>query len=208
MELDNHVHLRSADEIGELARAFNEMTDRLRQAQAEYRQLTETLEAKVEKRTAEIAEMHSQLVRSEKLASLGKLVAGIAHEINNPALRHSHVCNPVCRRPARLPLGMRDDARIIVRETQRCAEIVKRLLEFSRTSIPRKKLADLPAIMDDTVALLEHQAALSNVTIVRDYAPDLPDILVDPIQIEQVFVNMVVNACQAMPNGGRVEPSP
>lgn len=203
MELDSHVMLSSADEIGALAREFNEMTDRLRQAQGEYKQLTETLEAKVEERTAEIAQMHSQLVRSEKLASLGKLVAGIAHEINNP-LAGILMFATLFAEDRSLPQDLREDAQIIVRETQRCAEIVKRLLEFSRNSIPRKKLKSLPLIMDDTMALLEHQAALSDIEILRRYDPALPDILVDPNQIEQVFVNMVVNACQAMPNGGRL----
>ncbi len=203
MELDSHVMLRSTDELGQLAREFNDMTDRLRQARTEYQQLTETLEAKVEARTAEIAQMHSQLVRSEKLASLGKLVAGIAHEINNP-LSGILMFATLFAEDRTLAQGMRDDAMIIVRETQRCAGIVKRLLEFSRNSIPRKKLKSLPDIMDDTLALLEHQAALSNVQIARTYQPDLPDILVDPNQIEQVFVNMVVNACQAMPNGGHL----
>jgi two-component system NtrC family sensor kinase len=102
---------------------------------------------------------------------------------------------------------MREDAQIIVRETQRCGEIVKRLLEFSRNSIPRKKTKALPTVMDDTLALLEHQAALNSIEIVRRYEPDLPDILIDPSQIEQVFVNMVVNACQAMPEGGRLSVS-
>jgi two-component system NtrC family sensor kinase len=204
MELDSHVELQTADEIGALAREFNEMTDRLRQAQAEYRQLTETLEAKVEERTAEIGQMHSQLVRSEKLASLGKLVAGIAHEINNP-LAGILMFATLFAEDRSLPQEMRDDAKIIVRETQRCAEIVKRLLEFSRNSIPRKKLKSLPGIMDDTMALLEHQAALNNIEIMLHYEPDLPEILVDPHQIEQVFINMVVNACQAMPSGGRLK---
>ena len=203
MELDSHVELQSADEIGALAREFNEMTDRLRQAQAEYRQLTETLEAKVEERTVEISQMHSQLVRSEKLASLGKLVAGIAHEINNP-LAGILMFATLFAEDRSLPKAVREDAQIIVRETQRCAEIVKRLLEFSRNSIPRKKLKALAGIMDDTMALLEHQASLSGIEICRCYDPDLPNILVDPNQIEQVFVNMVVNACQAMPNGGRL----
>ncbi|TLM65971.1 MAG: HAMP domain-containing protein [Deltaproteobacteria bacterium] len=204
MELDSHVVPTSADELGALAREFNEMTDRLRQARSEYEQLTETLEAKVQERTAEIAQMHSQLVRSEKLASLGKLVAGIAHEINNP-LAGILMFATLFAEDRSLPKEMREDARIIVRETQRCAEIVKRLLEFSRNSIPRKKLKSLPVIMDDTLALLEHQAALNEIEILRGYDPMLPEILVDPAQIEQVFVNMVVNACQAMPNGGRLD---
>jgi two-component system NtrC family sensor kinase len=203
MELDDHVVLNSADEIGALAREFNEMTDRLRQAQGEYRQLTETLEAKVQERTAEIAQMHSQLVRSEKLASLGKLVAGIAHEINNP-LAGILMFATLFAEDRSLPKALREDAQIIMRETRRCAEIVNRLLEFSRNSIPRKKLKSLPAIMDNTMALLEHQATLSDIKIVRYYDPMLPEILVDPNQIEQVFVNMVVNACQAMPGGGQL----
>jgi len=203
MELDSHVELQTADEIGALAREFNEMTDRLRQSQAEYRQLTETLEAKVQERTAEIGQMHSQLVRSEKLASLGKLVAGIAHEINNP-LAGILMFATLFAEDRSLPQEMREDAKIIVRETQRCAEIVKRLLEFSRNSIPRKKLKSLPGIMDDTMALLEHQAALSNIEIRVHYESELPEILVDPHQIEQVFINMVVNACQAMPGGGQL----
>jgi two-component system NtrC family sensor kinase len=206
MELDSHVDLRSTDEIGALAREFNAMTDRLRQAQGEYRQLTETLEAKVQERTAEIAQMHSQLARSEKLASLGQLVAGIAHEINNP-LAGILMFSTLFAEDQSLPMAMRDDAKIIVHETQRCAEIVKRLLEFSRNSIPQKKTKSLPAVMDDTLALLEHQATLNSIEIVRHYEPDLPDILIDPSQIEQVFVNMVVNACQAMPSGGRLSVS-
>ena len=203
MELDSHVALNSADEIGALAREFNEMTDRLRQSQAEYRQLTETLEAKVQERTTEIAQMNSQLVRSEKLASLGKLVAGIAHEINNP-LAGILMFATLFAEDRSLPDELREDAKIIVRETQRCAEIVKRLLEFSRNSIPRKKLKSLPLIMEDTIALLEHQAALNDIEINRSYDLPVPDILVDPTQIEQVFVNVVVNACQAMPNGGQL----
>ena len=203
MELDSHVEFKTGDELGELAREFNEMTDRLRQAQSEYRQLTETLEAKVEARTSEIAEINSHLMRSDKLASLGQLVAGIAHEINNPLSGILMFANLIAE-DRTLPPAKRDDALIIVRETQRCAEIVKRLLEFSRNSIPRKQLVSLADIMDETVALLEHQAYLANVEINRHCEPNSPNIEVDPGQIEQVFVNMLVNACQAMPNGGRL----
>jgi two-component system NtrC family sensor kinase len=157
----------------------------------------------VDARTAEIAEMHTQLARSEKLASLGQLVAGIAHEINNPLSGILMFANLIAEDRS-LPQEKRDDALVIVHETQRCAGIVKRLLEFSRNSIPHKKPASLRLIMDSTLALLEHQATLGNIEITRRYSPELPDIEVDPGQIEQVFVNMVVNACQAMPNGGRL----
>ena len=103
-----------------------------------------------------------------------------------------------------LPADVRSDAQTIVAEAKRCAEIVKRLLEFSRKSIPHKELISLVEVMDNTLVLVEHQAALANIEIIRCYEPSLPEILGDPSQIEQVFVNMVVNSCQAMPEGGRL----
>ncbi len=97
MELDSRLQLTSNDEIGELSEAFNDMTLKLKETRDEYQELTETLEAKVIERTEQIANVSDQLVRSEKLASLGQLVAGIAHEINNPAGRYPDVRQYVCR---------------------------------------------------------------------------------------------------------------
>ena len=201
MELDSRVELNARDEMGELADAFNEMTVKLKKSRDEYQQLTATLETKVHERTAEIAEVHSQLVRSEKLASLGQLVAGIAHEINNP-LSGILMFGTMFVNNDKLDPELREDAETIVRETQRCAEIVRRLLEFSRTSIPDKKPHSLTEIMCNTLALVEHQASLNDIEIVRQYGDDLPDIPVDPVQIEQVFINLLVNASHAMPGGG------
>lgn len=201
MELDSRVELNARDEMGELADAFNEMTVKLKKSRDEYQQLTATLESKVHERTAEIAEVHSQLVRSEKLASLGQLVAGIAHEINNP-LSGILMFGTMFVNNDKLDPELRDDAETIVRETQRCAEIVKRLLEFSRTSIPDKKPHSLTEIMCNTLALVEHQASLNDIEIVRQYGEGLPEIPVDPVQIEQVFINLLVNASHAMPGGG------
>ena len=201
MELDSQVDLAAKDEMGELADAFNEMTVKLKNSRDEYLQLTGTLETKVQERTTEIAEVHAQLVRSEKLASLGQLVAGIAHEINNP-LSGILMYGTMFLNNKQLDQQLREDAAVIVRETQRCAEIVKRLLEFSRTSIPDKQPRSITEIMCNTLALFEHQASLNEIEIVRDYQPDLPEIPVDPTQIEQVFINMLVNASQAMPDGG------
>jgi two-component system NtrC family sensor kinase len=203
MELDSQLQLQSRDEIGELAEAFNDMTVKLKQSRDEYRELTETLESKVVERTEEIAQVSHQLVRSEKLASLGQLVAGIAHEINNPLAGILMFAGLFAKDP-RLDEDQREDALTIVHETNRCADIVKRLLDFSRTSIPDKRLRLLPEIMEETLALVSHHAAVNDVEIVRHYEANLPEIEVDPTQMEQVFINLLVNACHAMPLGGRL----
>jgi two-component system NtrC family sensor kinase len=203
MELDSHLQLKSNDEIGELSEAFNVMTDNLKETRDEYRKLTETLEAKVLERTEEIAQVSDQLVRSEKLASLGQLVAGIAHEINNPLAGILMFAN-LFAKDQRLDDNQRNDALTIVHETNRCADIVKRLLDFSRTSIPDKRLRSLSQIMESTLALVSHHASVNDVEIARHYGVNLPDIEVDPSQMEQVFINLLVNACHAMPMGGRL----
>ncbi|MEJ2490577.1 MAG: ATP-binding protein, partial [Desulfuromonadales bacterium] len=104
----------------------------------------------------------------------------------------------------RLDQEQRDDALTIVHETKRCADIVKRLLDFSRTSIPDKQVRSLSEIMESTLALVEHHAEVNDVEIIRKYDDDLPDMEVDPNQMEQVFINLLVNACHAMPLGGRL----
>ncbi|MDT8443136.1 MAG: ATP-binding protein [Desulfuromonadales bacterium] len=203
MELDSRLQLKSNDEIGELSEAFNDMTAKLKKATDEYRDLTETLEAKVLERTEKIAQVSDQLVRSEKLASLGQLVAGIAHEINNPLTGILMFANMFAQ-DQRLEENQREDALTIVHETNRCADIVRRLLDFSRTSIPDKRLRSLSTLMESTLALVTHHATVNDVEIVRHYGVNLPDIDVDPNQIEQVFINLLVNACHAMPMGGRM----
>lgn len=203
MQLDSQLESKSKDEIGELSKAFNTMTVKLKEARDGYRELNETLEAKVLERTEEIEKVNYQLARSEKLASLGELVAGIAHEINNPLGGILMFANMFAE-DKRLDDDQREDAITIVHETKRCADIVKRLLDFSRTSIPDKRIKSLADIMENTLALVEHHASVNDVEIVRHYGIDLPDIEVDPTQIEQVFINLLVNACHAMPLGGRL----
>ena len=182
--LSYQVALRSKDEIGELERAFNTMASSLRDRDATLR-----------------AETQRQLIRSEKLASLGRLAAGVAHEINNPLtgvltfssllLRHTDENDP-----------QREDLETIVHETNRCKEIVKGLLEFSRQTEPQKKRGDVNEIIREALSLMENQALIHNVKIVQELNGDLPGIVVDTDQIQQVFVNVILNALDAMPEGG------
>ncbi|HLA29373.1 MAG TPA: ATP-binding protein [Syntrophales bacterium] len=202
-DLDTFVKSASSDEMGELSEAFNQMTQSLRSARSELEEWGKNLEAKVEERTREIKQIQNQLIRSEKLASLGKLVAGIAHEINNPLTGILMFATLADRNPELAPT-LKGDIDVIIREAKRCAKIVRGLLDFSRESIPKKKPSSLNNIMDATLDLIGHQSRFHNIKIVKDYKADMPLIPLDSDQIEQVFINMLLNASQSMPNGGDI----
>jgi two-component system NtrC family sensor kinase len=200
-DLDSSVEINSEDEIGELASAFDTMTRKLRIARAELEDWGKNLEQKVLDRTRELHLVQAQLVRSEKLASLGELVAGIAHEINNP-LTGILIYSSLISSDAKLDQTLKGDIDVIVRETERCAKIVKGLLDFSRESTPHKSLASLDSIMDAALTLVSHQSHFQNITVIKDCRYPVQQAMVDPNQVEQVFVNILLNAGQAMPEGG------
>ena len=200
-DLTSSVHLSSTPEFAHLAGAFNNMTQSLKKARDELEDWGRNLESKVEERTRELQQMQAQLVRSEKLASLGELVAGIAHELNNP-LTGVLVFSSLIAKDPKLDPELRSDIDVIVRETQRCAVIVKGLLDFSRESIPKKERSSINAIMERTLSLIGNQSFFHDIEIQKHYDPDVPSVLVDPNQIEQVFINMLLNASQAMNGSG------
>jgi len=200
-DFSSRIHKAPNDELGELALSANEMTENLKKAQDELKEWALTLEERVEERTQKIKEMQSSLIRSEKLASLGELVAGIAHEINNP-LTGILMFASMAKDSPELPEDLHGDLEQIVNETQRCAQIVRGLLDFGRETSPQKRLDSVNRIMDRTLSLIQHQASFQNISIVRNYQETIPDIEVDPNQLEQVYMNVVINASQAMPHGG------
>lgn len=191
------------DELGQLARGANEMTRSLKASQDEIRNWTHTLEARVGERTEQIQKMQSTLARSERLAALGKLVAGIAHEINNPLTGILMFSSMAGETPG-IDKQLKDDLATITRETERCAGIVKGLLDFGRESIPHKTFISINSILDKTLALVEFQTLFQNIKIVRDYDFNLPDLEVDPNQLEQVFMNIFINGAQSMTTGGEL----
>ena len=202
-DLDALVQNVSRDEMGELSAAFNQMTASLKSARIELEEWGKNLEAKVAERTLAIKQMQTQLIRSEKLVSLGRLVAGITHEINNPLTGILMFANLTNDSP-KLDPSLKSDMDVIINEAQRCAKIVKGLLDFSRESIPQKKPTSLNKVMEATLALIGRQSSFHNINITRDYQPDLPLIPIDENQMEQVFINMLLNASQSMPGGGTI----
>jgi two-component system NtrC family sensor kinase len=197
------IQVNSRDEVGRLAESFNSMTARLSEVLGELRDWTRTLEEKVQQRSRELQGMQKQLMQSEKLASLGKLAAGVAHEINNPM---TGILTNASLLLEDLPPDdpRREDLETIVNETIRCRRIVKGLLDFARQSQPEKKRVLINEIVRNSLALLRNQASFRNIEIVEDLDPYLPEILADPNQIQQVFVNILINAAEAMNQNGRI----
>jgi two-component system NtrC family sensor kinase len=200
-DLSHKVEVSSHDEIGALADSFNLMTDHLREANAELVNWGRTLEKKVEERTRELREIQAHLVQSEKLASIGKLAAGIAHEINNPLggiLIYSHLI--LEDTPPGRP--HHENLKKIVKETTRCKEIVKGLLDFARPKEPEMSPTDVPEVLERCLALMERQALFQNIRIEKSYAPALPRVVADGGQLQQVFMNIILNAAESMNGQG------
>ncbi len=193
----------SRDELGELAASFNRMTLSLKKAHDELEEWNRTLEERVEERTRENRQMHAQLARSDKLSSLGQMATGIAHEINNPMTGILLYANLISD-DARFAPELRGDMEIIIRETERCAAIVRQLLDFSRENKPESRWNSLNTIVESALSLLEHQALFQNITIDRQFDRNLPDIFSDPWQLEQVFINIILNASQAIADAGSI----
>lgn len=167
------------NEIGKLGESFNNMTKKL-------------------------SEARMQLFQSDKMASLGRLAAGVAHEINNPLTGVLTYSSFLLKRTKNNP-EIQEDLNIIVRETIRSREIVKSLLDFARQSVPKKSNADITEIINKSIAVIENQLAVNKIKIEKKLEPNLPKIAVDSNQIQQVFLNLFVNASDAIgKNGGTI----
>ncbi|MDE2133583.1 MAG: HAMP domain-containing protein [Alphaproteobacteria bacterium] len=202
-DLQQQIPVRNDDEFGRLADSFNAMTAALRNSRAELREWAHTLEQKVEKRTEQLRIAQAEAAQGEKLASVGLLASGIAHELNNPltgVLTFSHLLRE------KMADGSQDaeDMDLVIRETKRCATIIRRLLDFAREKPSEKKFADLNQIIEETARFVERPAHLKNIDINLDLDPALPQVWVDPDQMKQVVMNLLVNAQHAIDGEGRI----
>ena len=206
-DLLHRIPVRTIDEVGLLAASFNRMTEALGKAHAELDALVATLEQRVEERTRELQEAQAQLVQTEKLASLGKLSASIAHEINNPLsgiLTYAKLLSRKLRTGPPHAEGIQaalQQLALVERETQRCVTIVRNLLDFARQREPSLQVVDVPTVINEALSLLENRLAIQNVRVTREFAP-VPPVRADFGQLRQAFVNVLMNACEAMPEGG------
>ena len=213
MELDKPISIpHRSQELEELESSFNLMRERLRSALDEINQFTGRLESKVGERTEQLRAAHQKLLHSDRLASLGQLAASVAHEINNPlsgVLNLSMLMERIMK-GGNIPPGREEEFRRhlarVSAETARVGRIVSDLLAFSRRSKPQRVDADLNKLVRSTASLVGHKLKLSDCEAVIDLAPDLPLVLCDPSQMQQVILNLVMNAAEAMQSkgGGKV----
>lgn len=177
-DLDQEIPVRSRDELGDLTRSFNRMVGNL-------------------------ARIQQELVRSEKLISLGRLSAGVAHEIRNPLNAMKGAMVHLQQRWGHEPL-IRQYTQLVSEEVDRLNRVVSDFLYFSKQSPPRLEPTDLNAVVLGTQRLLADKAAQAGVEFVNELDPTLPEARLDAHQMEQVFLNLILNAIEAMAEGGRI----
>ena len=185
--LDAKVELTTNDELQYLAELFNAMAEALK------------------KRDEQIKDFATKkIMEAERLALIGQLSANVAHELNNPLqgiVTFSHLLleDEECNNPTQI-----DALKKIVGQADRCREIIRGLLDFSRQRKPDKTICNINSVLESCVSLLEKQALFHNIKIVKNLQVDLPMTVVDPSQIERVFINLIVNAAEAMDGNGQL----
>ena len=205
MDLDKPISIRYKSlELEQLEESFNIMRERLRTALGELNDAADLLEARVAERTEQLKAAHQKLLHNDRLASLGQLAASVAHEINNPisgVLNLSMLLERIMKE-GKVPPGREEECRKylarISQETSRVGRIVCDLLAFSRRSKPQRSTADLNNLVKTTVSLVGHKLKLNETAVELDLAPNLPAVKCDASQIQQVVLNLVLNASEAM----------
>jgi two-component system NtrC family sensor kinase len=206
-ELGYQIQLKSSGELQELANSFNTMSCQLDEAHGEINAWARTLEERVRQKTLELRGAQEEMLRVERMASIGKLAAVVAHEINNPLAGILTYAKLLKKRMSREPepnnesIGMLD---LVESESRRCGEIVKNLMTFARPTSMNREPAQLNLVIDRCVRLVQHQLKLKNIELHSNIDPELPLVRCDPGQIEQVILALVMNAIDAMPNGGNL----
>lgn len=207
-ELGYQIKLQSQDQIGDLASSFNLMSLQLRSANEQMVSWARTLEDRVDEKTRELKRAHDEVLHVETMASLGKMAAVVAHEINNPLsgiLTYSKLIRKWIDR-GQASAEKKEEAiqslDLIASESRRCGDLVKSLLSFSRTAPMNLQPTDINRVLEQCVLLLRHNLDLAAIQLHTELGEGLPRLQCDPAQIEQVLLALIVNSIDAMPKGG------
>jgi two-component system, NtrC family, sensor kinase len=205
-DLTQRVPVKSSGELALLESSFNEMGQALEATRAERDALLASLERQVQDRTEALERTQERLIQTEKLSSLGRLSASIAHEINNPLAGILTTAKLLIRTLGDAPgdpqaTWMVRQLGLVQRETERCTAIVRNLLGFARERPLTLTDADVNVALDEALFLVQNQFALQNIALERHFGP-VPPVRADFGQLRQAFANIIINACDAMPNGG------
>lgn len=177
----------SKDDIGRLQEKFLKMAEALKEKEQRHKDEHET-----------------RLLQSEKQASVGKLAAGVAHEINNPLTAVLTFTHLILRRDD-LPDDVLQDLEIVKTQTERVRKIVKSLLDFSRQTVIKPEPTEINRLIEDSVGLMKNQALIKDVNLSFQGATNLPILTLDRNQFQSVLINMIINALDATPSGGSIE---
>ncbi|MCM8773503.1 MAG: response regulator [Candidatus Omnitrophica bacterium] len=201
--------------IGEIANKNKELEralEELRKTKEKLEEYNCSLEQKVEERAKELNELQVQLFQSAKMAAIGQLGAGVAHELNNPLGGILGYAQFILEKFKKKDFKEEDIRacqkyiETIEKEAIRCKKIVENLLRFSRRPITfKKESANINNVVEDTISLIHHQLKIKNINVITNLQPNLPKVPLVINQIQQVLTNLILNAQQAMPNGGELK---
>jgi len=184
--LNVRANVRSRDELKDLSDAFNTMASALQDRDEKLKQFA-----------------MKTIIESERLALIGQLAANVAHELNNP-LQGIVTYSRLLLERLPDPDPSRPFVQKIVSQADRSRNIIRGLLDFSRQRTPNRQPSDVNKVLQECIALVEDQASFQNIELVRNLGDGLPHVIIDPSQIQQVFINMMINAAEAMQSGGRL----
>jgi two-component system NtrC family sensor kinase len=185
--LETRVDVQTNDELQFLAVSFNDMA------------------ASIQKRDQDLKDFATKrIMESERLALIGQLSANIAHELNNPLQGIVTFSHLMLEDAESIDTNTQFSLEKIVGQANRCRDIIRGLLDFSRQRLPDKSFYDINAIIDECISLVELQALFHNIHITRNLQADLPLAVIDPAQIERVFMNLIINAAEAMDGNGNL----
>jgi len=202
-DLDSSVPIKSTDEIGELAQTFNSMIKDIKAARDQKERWTQTLEEEIAKKTEEIQKTQASLLQTEKLASLGRMAAGVAHEINNPLtgiVTFAHLL----KNNVPPDSSEAEDLNVIIEQAERCAKIIKNLLTFAHATPSEKGEININDLLNRTIYMVKNQAKFHNIKFNINMGESPSITPGDATQFQQIFLNMFLNAVDAMNGRGTI----